>query len=154
MQHDLKFDTALLKALFFQLRKAVGSQDAAAAYLDISRQRVGQLESAHADHAREIPTWGQVFTLEQAAGRSIVFAALADLTEGKGPADIMGASIAAVAASSAALQATAEVMADGKVEAHEIPLALDAARRNRDAADLHVQSIERQAAILHTAGRA
>ena len=154
MQHDLKFDPALLKALFHQLRKAVGSQDAAATYLEVSRQRVAQLESAHADNSREVPTWEQVFVLEQAIGRSIVFAALADLSDGKPSADIMGASIAAVAASSAALQATAEIMADGKVEAHEIPGALDAARRNRDAADRHVQSIERQAAMIHVAGRA
>lgn len=154
MHQDLKFDPALLKALFCQLRKAVGSQDAAATYLEVSRQRVAQLESAHEDNAKEVPTWEQVFTLEQAIGRSIVFAALADLSDGKPATDIMDASIAAVAASSAALQASAEMMADHKVEAHEIPGALDAARRNRDAADRHVQSIERQAAILHTAGRA
>ena len=39
------FDLSLLKAHFGQLVDAVGTQDAAAAFLGVSRQRVGQLIS-------------------------------------------------------------------------------------------------------------
>lgn len=72
------FDHARLKALFAQLVRAVGKQDAAAAYLGISRQRVSQITSANPEHARDLPTWEQVWTLESVLGRSIVFAALAE----------------------------------------------------------------------------
>jgi len=79
MQQD--FDPKLLKGLFSQLRRAVGSQEAAATYLGVSRQRVSQLESASDDHADDIPTWGQVWTLERALGRSVIFSALAHQIE-------------------------------------------------------------------------
>lgn len=153
MQQELNFDTSLLKALFKQLRQVIGSQDAAAAYLNVSRQRVAQLEGAK--HPEDVPTWAQVFTLEQEAGRSIVFAALAAMSEAKAPTDIMDASIAAVTASSAALQATADMMADLKVEPHELPGAIEAARRNREAAARQVTVLERhQALLMQAAGEA
>lgn len=75
MQQD--FDAGQLKALFSQLRRSIGSQEAAATYLGISRQRVAQLESANEDHADDVPTWAQVWTLENALGRSVVFAGMA-----------------------------------------------------------------------------
>lgn len=75
------FDHARLKALFAKLVQRCGRQDAAAAYLDISRQRVSQLCSANPEHARDIPTWEQVWTLEQACKESVVFGAFAAETE-------------------------------------------------------------------------
>ncbi|MBB4797988.1 DNA-binding transcriptional regulator YdaS (Cro superfamily) [Brevundimonas bullata] len=71
------FDYGRLKALFAKLVIRAGRQDAAAAYLGISRQRVSQLGSANPEHARDIPTWEQVWTLEDACGQSVVFGALA-----------------------------------------------------------------------------
>ena len=73
------FDPGTLKSLFDRLVRAHGSQDAAAARLDVSRQRVGQLCSANENHEGDVPTWAQVWTLEQALGRSVVFQALADM---------------------------------------------------------------------------
>lgn len=78
MNEPETLNTALLKSLFDQLVRMSGRQDAAAARLGISRQRVGQLCSANPEHARDLPTWEQVWTLEQSLGRSIVFQALAD----------------------------------------------------------------------------
>lgn len=71
------FDHARLKALFSKLVARCGKQDAAAAYLDISRQRVAQICSANPEHARATPTWEQVWTLEQACNKSVIFAAFA-----------------------------------------------------------------------------
>lgn len=51
------FDPALLKAHFSQLVDAVGTQEAAAAFLGVSRQRVGQLISTATS---DLATWGQV----------------------------------------------------------------------------------------------
>lgn len=81
MNEPETLNPALLKSLFAQLVRACGKQDAAAARLGISRQRVGQLCSANPEHARDIPTWDQVWALEAACGRSVVFRALADLVE-------------------------------------------------------------------------
>ncbi|CAM2951916.1 hypothetical protein [Brevundimonas diminuta] len=75
------FDHARLKALFAKLVVRCGRQDAAAAYLDISRQRVSQLCSANPEHARDIPTWEQVWTLEKACNQSVIFGAFAAETE-------------------------------------------------------------------------
>ena len=75
------FDPCLLKSLFSRLVAACGRQDAAAARLGISRQRVSQLCSASEDHARDVPTWEQVWTLEHACGRSLVFGAMANLID-------------------------------------------------------------------------
>lgn len=82
------FDTGLLKSLFARLVRAHGSHDAAAARLDVSRQRIGQLCSASDDHVRDVPTWDQVWALEQALERSVVFAALADMAS---PAPVVSA---------------------------------------------------------------
>lgn len=75
------FDPSLLKSLFTRLVNACGRQDAADARLGITRQRVSQLCSASPDHAKDIPTWGQVWALEQACERSVVFASLASMVE-------------------------------------------------------------------------
>lgn len=80
------FDPALLKSLFARLVNACGRQDAAAARLGITRQRVSQLCSASPDHAKDIPTWSQVWALEQACERSVVFASLASMVEPAAPA--------------------------------------------------------------------
>lgn len=76
MADPTPLDTGLIKALFARLVKAHGSQDAAAARLEVTRQRISQLCSASDDHAKDVPTWGQVWMLEQACERSVVFASL------------------------------------------------------------------------------
>lgn len=73
------FDPKHLKALFSQLVRAIGTQEAAASYLGVSRQYVGYLASANPEHAADVPSWDHVWTLEQALGRSVVFQALADM---------------------------------------------------------------------------
>lgn len=70
-----------LKALFHRLVRAVGSQEAAAHYLGVSRQYVGYLASANPEYAAYVPTWDHVWTLENACKRSVVFAELARMVE-------------------------------------------------------------------------
>lgn len=126
------FDPSLLKARFGQLVDGVGTQEAAAAFLGISRQRVGQLIST-ANH--DLPTWAQVWKLEQVTGQSLVFAALG--REIEGAARSRGALTAAVesaAASTRSLQAIHAAGEDGQLEAHEIEEAREATRRALEAA--------------------
>lgn len=85
MNEPETFDPSLLKSLFSRLVNACGKQDAAAARLGISRQRIGQLCSANPEHAKDIPTWGQVWALEQACERSVVFLSLANMIEPHAP---------------------------------------------------------------------
>lgn len=82
------FSRKHLKALFKDLVREVGRQDAAATFLGITPQRVSQLANIQNDEmAREIPTWEQVWRLEAELGRSVVFAGLAHAIE---PAPVMG----------------------------------------------------------------
>lgn len=72
------FNPKLLKALFRQLVKAVGGNEACGVELQVSHQRISQLANVqNAEMARELPTWDQVWRLESVLGRSIVFAGLA-----------------------------------------------------------------------------
>lgn len=79
MNETAPIDPKTLKALFAQLVRCVGSQEASASYLGVSRQYVGYLASANPEYAAYVPTWDHVWTLEQALGRSVVFQALADM---------------------------------------------------------------------------
>lgn len=124
----VEFEPAMLKALFKQLVAAIGTQDACATYLGISRQRVAQLLSLSEDHASDIPTWGQVFTLEAALERSVVFAGLAKMIQGEPEVDLMATSISSTVASATSMQAVVEMEADGREEEHELKRAEDAAR--------------------------
>lgn len=91
MNEPETFDPALLKSLFSRLVNACGRQDAAAARLGISRQRVSQLCSANPEHAKDIPTWAQVWALEQACERSVVFGSLASMVEPHAPSEPVSA---------------------------------------------------------------
>lgn len=125
------FEPSELKALFGQLVDAVGTQEAAATFLGVSRQRVGQLIStANGD----LPTWAQVFKLEQVVEHSIVFAAFARRAEGEVGKGALAASVASTAAASRALSIVHAAKADGILESHEIDAARDAARENLAAA--------------------
>ena len=79
MNETGNFDPKTLKALFSRLIRAVGTQEAAAEYLGVSRQYVGYLASANPEYAAYVPTWDHVWTLENACGRSVVFSALAEM---------------------------------------------------------------------------
>lgn len=58
-----------VKALFFSLVKTVGGVEAAGAYLNISHQRVSQLQS---QQCADMPTVMHIVTLEQACGQDLV----------------------------------------------------------------------------------
>lgn len=121
-----------IKALFDQLVSAVGTQDAAATFLGISRQRVGQLISTSNN---DLPTLLQIAKLEQVCGQSLVFGALARQIEAEaGVHCALAAHVAANAASGAALSTVYEANADGVLEPHEIEKAQDRARENLEAA--------------------
>jgi len=126
-----KFEPTELKALFGQLVDAVGTQEAAATFLGISRQRVGQLIST-SNH--DLPTWAQVFRLEQVCEHSIVFSALARRVSGGGARDAMASAVEASAASAAVLQTVHEISADGILDGEEIGRAQDRARASLAAA--------------------
>lgn len=137
----LEFEPAMLKALFKQLVAAIGTQDACAAYLSISRQRVAQLLSLSEDHATDIPTWAQVWTLEKALERSIVFAGLAKMIQGDAAEDLMATSVDCSLASAAAMGAIVEMRADGVEEPHEQKRAEDTARENLLKAQRHMEAV-------------
>lgn len=122
MNENGTLDPALLKALFARLVASCGKQDAAAARLGISRQRISQLCSANPEHAKDIPTWGQVFALESACDRSIVFAELARLSEPtKTPAgDPMSHACGLVKEVADVLAAVQLSMADGATDDAEV----------------------------------
>jgi len=126
------FDPTLLKAHFGQLVDAVGTQEAAAAFLGVSRQRVGQLISTANN---DLPTWAQVWKLEVVTNQSLVFAAFGRRTAGsESGADAMTAAVESTATASRALQAVHAAKADGMLEPHEVESVRDAARANLDAA--------------------
>lgn len=125
------FEPSELKALFGQLVDAVGTQDAAATFLGVSRQRIGQLISTATS---DLPTWGQVFKLEQVVEQSIVFGALARKVEGEAGRGALAASVASTAAASHALSAVHAAKADGVLDPQEIEAVRDAARENLAAA--------------------
>lgn len=79
MNEPEPFSPRFLKTLFAKLVREVGRQDAAAAILGISRQRVGQLcDTRNPEQAKEVPTFPHIWALEQELGRSVVFQGLAD----------------------------------------------------------------------------
>lgn len=125
------FKPAELKALFDQLVSAVGTHEAAATFLGISRQRVSQLISTANN---DLPTWGQVVKLEQVCGQSVVFGALARRVDADTATDALCAAVEATSASNAALVAIHAARADGIVEDHEADLIQDRARENLEAA--------------------
>ncbi|HEY1071486.1 hypothetical protein [Brevundimonas sp.] len=120
-----------IKALFDQLVAAVGTQDAAAVFLGISRQRVGQLISTTNN---DLPTVMQIAKLEQVCGQSLVFGTLAREVEGDPAADTLAAAVLSTAASSAALTAIHAAKADGIIDPLEDEAIKDRARENLEAA--------------------
>jgi DNA-binding transcriptional regulator YdaS (Cro superfamily) len=118
MNEPETLDTGLLKSLFARLVQAAGRQDAAAARLGISRQRIGQLCSANVEHARDLPTWAQVWALEVAVERSVVFRALADMIEPSGratSANPMSHAVGMVKEAADVLAAVESALEDGEV---------------------------------------
>lgn len=69
-----------VKGQFHHLVQAVGGTMAAAAFLGVSHQRVSAMQSIQ--HPDAMPSIMQVFALEQALGKSILFSALADRISG------------------------------------------------------------------------
>ena len=129
---DLDSDRALIKALFSQAVDAVGSQEAAAAFLGITRQRVSQLTStAHAD----MPMMMQVLKLQRVTKSSLVFGTLARLdVEVDAGGNALASAVDSTAAASRALQTVHAAKADGALCAREVEDIKDAARLNLEAA--------------------
>lgn len=125
------FEPSELKALFDQLVSAVGTQDAAATFLGISRQRVGQLISTANN---DLPTWAQVVKLEAVVGVSIVFGALARRVEGDSTADALTAAVEATSAQSGTLATIHAARADGHIDDREATAIVDHARKTLEAA--------------------
>lgn len=125
-------DRALIKALFSQAVDAVGTQEAAAAFLGISRQRIGQLIStANAD----VPTVVQILKLQRVTRSSLVFGPLARLdTDEESGSGALTTAVESTAAASRALQAVHAAKADGVLEKREIDDVRVAARQNLEAA--------------------
>lgn len=123
-----------LKALFGQLVDAVGTQEAAATFLGISRQRVGQLISTAFP---DLPTILQVAKLEAVCGQSLVFANLARRIEGAPVDDALTAGIAAAGAITKAVATVHQIGADGVIDDAEADHAQDDARRALEAAQRH-----------------
>lgn len=125
------FEPSELKALFGQLVDAIGTQDAAGVFLGVSRQRIGQLISTANN---DLPTWGQVAKLEQVAGVSIVFAALARRVEADSTADALSAAVEATSAQSSTLATIHAARLDGDVDDREAEAIVDRARETLEAA--------------------
>lgn len=125
------FEPSELKALFGQLVDSVGTQEAAATFLGVSRQRVGQLISTATP---DLPTWAQVFKLEQVCGVSIVFAAFARKTSSRGVNDAMASGLLTAATATAFSQALHVAGSDGFIDPREGDRLLDEARRTLESA--------------------
>ena len=129
-----------LKALFAQLVDAIGTQDAAATFLGISRQRVGQLILTATD---DLPTVMQVVKLESVSGQAIVTGALARRVEGNATKDALTAAVHGVAAAAESLATLHRITADGIIEAEEDAQAKRAARKSLEAAQAEYDAIMR-----------
>lgn len=129
-----RFEPSEVKALFGQLVDSVGTHDAAAVFLGVSRQRVSQLISTS---CTDLPTVAQIAKLEDVCGTSIVFAALARRNQGATTGDVIRAGVAAAGASTTALATAHAALADGIIEEEEAERAQDDARRALEAAQRH-----------------
>lgn len=129
---DHDSDRALIKGLFSQQVDAVGTHEAAAVFLGISRQRVGQLISTS---CVDMPTAMQILKLQRVTRQAIVFGTLAriDIGEDQG-AEALTTAVESTATASRALQAVHAANADGVLDEDEIEAARDAARENLAAA--------------------
>lgn len=148
MQH---FENSELKALFDQLVTAVGTHEAAATFLGVSRQRIGQLISTGNN---DLPTWAQVAKLEDVCKQSIVFGHLARRQDaGATGADALTAGVAAAGAITTALGTVHSIMADGQVDAHEADRAQDDARKALEAAQRHFDATMKLRPTLRVVGQ-
>lgn len=132
------FNPVIVKALFTQLVEAVGTQEAAAAYLGITRQRVSQLCSASWP---DLPTFAQVATLETAVGQSIVFGALSRRVETDASRDAVATGVKACAAAATSLATFHAAQADGDIDAAEYKCSIADARKNLEAAQAHFDAV-------------
>lgn len=130
--NDTDADRSLIKALFSQQVDALGSHEAAAVFLGISRQRIGQLISTS---NTDVPTVMQILKLQRVTRSSLVFGPLArmDIEDDKS-AGALNTAVASTAAASRALQAIHAAKADDILEPGEIESVRDAARDNLEAA--------------------
>jgi hypothetical protein len=99
----------LIKGLFFHLVKAAGGIQAAGAVLNISHQRVSQLQNVA---SADLPTLMQVATLEAFVGQPIVTSALADVVTGGAQARDLMTEVFDVTEAAADLQRMARAGAD------------------------------------------
>ncbi len=76
-----EYSPSILKGLFFQAVKQYGGVVPAGAALNISPQRVSQLQSPDEPGKTNTPTWEHVWDLDKANGHSVIFAALARMVE-------------------------------------------------------------------------
>lgn len=106
-----------IKGLFHHLVKAVGGVEAAGAFLEISHQRVSQLQSVN---CADMPSILQIVRLEQAAGRPIVTGVLAEAATSEGGSCVKRAVVSAVEKSGKALRLVHDAYADHHLDQSEI----------------------------------
>jgi hypothetical protein len=138
-----------LKALFAQLVDAIGTQDAAATFLGITRQRVGALISTATD---DLPTVMQIVKLEAVCGSPVVTGALARRVECETKKDAITAAVHGVAAAAESLAVLHQITEDGIIEDGEEKLAQRAARKNLEAAQAEYDATMRLRPTLRVAG--
>ncbi len=138
-----------LKALFAQLVDAIGTQDAAATFLGVSRQRVGALISTATD---DLPTVMQIVKLEAVCGSPVVTGALARRVDCSAAKDALTAAVQGVAAAAESLAVLHQITADGIIEAEEDKLAKRAARKNLEAAQAEYDATMRLRPTLRVVG--
>lgn len=124
-----KFEPSELKALFARLVDSVGTHEAAATFLGVSRQRIGQLI---APATPDLPTWAQVYQLEQVCGCSIVYYGLGRHACPKTPPDAMSVSVEATAAHASYCAALQRALADGRIDDGEHKALLALAQRGME----------------------
>lgn len=144
-----RFEPSELKALFGQLVDAVGTQEAAATFLGVSRQRVGQLIGTSWP---DLPTVMQIAKLEAVCGQSVVFGALARRIEACPAQDALATGVEAAGACARALGTVHAAQADGVIEPKERDRAVHDARGALDAAQRHFDATMRMRPSLKVVG--
>lgn len=138
-------DLAELKALFCLQVNSIGSHEAAAAFLNVSRQRVGQLITPSSP---DLPSLVQIFKLQQVAGVSHVLTPLGAKATMQGRLDAMEAGLAVTTAGSDFCSALHSAFADGLIDEREHSDLVSRARKTVEAGQRQFDA----ARSLRTAG--
>lgn len=144
---------ALRKELFSDLIDAYGGQIAVAKKLKCSQQYVSQMKSRKEEHARVLPRWEQIWVLENALGRPVFFAGLAEAvapSEAQHRACLIEETAEVSVAASNAVQTIAR-MKSGKASPEEGRAAIETVKRELAEAEA---AFEAQSNVVNMKGAA